>query len=183
VIPMLVGASTTVTAKNPILPETNEIIWTVIAFVIAFFILTKFAFPAVKKGIQAREDKIRGDLERAEQARNEAEATLAQYQKQVAEARGEATRIIEEARQAAEGVRRDLIARAEADAAEVRQRAQEDSQLASSRAMSELQTQVASLSVDLAEKIVEHNLDRDTQMDLIENYINSVGNGNGSRRR
>jgi F-type H+-transporting ATPase subunit b len=181
VIPILVGASTTVSAKNPILPETNEIIWTVIAFVIAFFILAKFAFPAVKKGLQAREDKIRGDLERAEQARTEAEATLAQYQKQVAEARGEATRIIEEARQAAEGVRRDLIARAEADAAEVRQRAQEDSQLASSRAMSELQTHVASLSVDLAEKIVEHNLDRDTQMDLIENYINSVGNG--SRRR
>jgi len=42
---------------------------------------------------------------------------------------------------------------------------------------------VASLSVDLAEKIVERNLDRDTQMSLIENYINSVGNGNGSRRR
>jgi F-type H+-transporting ATPase subunit b len=183
VIPLLVGATTTVTAKNPILPDTKEIIWTVIAFVIAFAILAKFAFPAVKKGLQAREDKIRGDLERAEQARTEAEATLERYQKQVAEARGEATRIIEEARQAAEGVRRDLIARAEADAAEVRQRAQEDSQLASSRAMSELRTHVASLSVDLAEKIVERNLDRDTQMDLIENYINSVGNGNGSRRR
>jgi len=183
VIPMLVAASTNVTAKNPILPETNEIIWTVIAFAIAFFILAKYAFPAMKKGLQAREDKIRGDLERAEQARAEAEATLAQYQKQVAEARGEATRIVEEARQAAEGVRRDLIARAESDAAEIRQRAQEDSQLASSRAMSELRTHVASLSVDLAEKIVERNLDRDTQMSLIENYINSVGNGNGSRRR
>ncbi|HEV2309838.1 MAG TPA: F0F1 ATP synthase subunit B [Acidimicrobiia bacterium] len=180
---LLVGATTNVTAKNPILPDAKEIIWTVIAFAIAFVILAKFAFPAVKKGLQAREDKIRGDLERAEQARTEAEATLAQYQKQVADARGEATRIIEEARQAAEGVRRDLIARAESDAADIRQRAQEDSQLASSRAMSELRTQVASLSVDLAEKIVEHNLDRDTQMGLIENYINSVGNGNGSRRR
>ena len=179
--PLVLAAN--VTAKNPIIPDAKEIIWTVIAFAIAFAILAKFAFPAVKKGIQAREDKIRGDLERAEQARTEAEATLAQYQKQVAEARGEATRIIEEARQAAEGVRRDLIARAESDAAEIRQRAQEDSQLASSRAMSELRTHVASLSVDLAEKIVEHNLDRDTQMGLIENYIDSVGNGNGSRRR
>ena len=182
-IPLLVAATTNVTAKNPILPDAKEIIWTVIAFAIAFVILARFAFPAVKKGLQAREDKIRGDLERAEQARTEAEATLERYQRQVAEARGEATRIIEEARQAAEGVRRDLIARAEADAAEVRQRAQEDSQLASSRALSELRSQVASLSVDLAEKIVEHNLDRDTQMNLIESYINSVGDGNGSRRR
>jgi len=183
VIPLLVAATTNVTAKNPILPDAKEIIWTVIAFAIAFVILARFAFPAVKKGLQAREDKIRGDLERAEQARTEAEATLERYQRQVAEARGEATRIIEEARQAAEGVRRDLIARAEADAAEVRQRAQEDSQLAGSRALSELRSQVASLSVDLAEKIVEHNLDRDTQMNLIESYINSVGDGNGSRRR
>jgi F0F1-type ATP synthase membrane subunit b/b' len=43
--------------------------------------------------------------------------------------------------------------------------------------MSDLRGQVANLSVELAEKIVEHNLDRDTQLALIENYINSVGNG------
>ena len=179
---LLLAATTNVTAKNPILPDAKEIIWTVIAFAIVFVVLAKFAFPAVRKGLVARQDKIRSDLERAEQARTEAEATLERYQRQVAEARGEASRIIEEARQAAEGVRRDLIARAEADATEVRQRAQEDSQLASARALTELRAHVASLSVDLAEKIVEHNLDRDTQMNLIENYINSVGNGHGTRR-
>ena len=178
---LLLAATTTVTAKNPILPDAKEIIWTVIAFAIVLVILAKFAFPAMRKGLEARQDKIRSDLERAEQARAEGEATLERYQRQVAEARGEANRIIEEARQAAEGVRRDLIARAEAEATEVRQRAREDSQLASARALTELRAQVASLSVDLAEKIVEHNLDRDTQMSLIENYINSVGNGHGTR--
>ena len=97
-IPLLVGATTNVTAKNPILPDGKEIIWTVIAFAIAFTILAKYAFPAMKKGLQAREDKIRGDLERAEQARTEAEATLEQYQRQLADARSEATRIVEDAR-------------------------------------------------------------------------------------
>ncbi len=173
---LLIGAST-VTAKNPILPDAKEIIWTVIAFAFVFVILAKFAFPAMKKGLKDREERIRADLERADHARAEAEATLEQYRRQLAEARTEANRIIEEARQAAEQVRRDLVARAEAEADELRRRAQDDARLAGERALSDLRSQVATLSVELAEKIVEHNLDRDTQLALIENYINSVGNG------
>ncbi len=172
----LIGAAN-VTAKNPILPDAKEIIWTVIAFAFVFVILAKFAFPAMKKGLKDREERIRADLERADHARAEAEATLEQYRRQLAEARTEANRIVEEARQAAEQVRRDLVARAEGEADELRRRAQEDARLAGERALSDLRGQVATLSVELAEKIVEHNLDRDTQLALIENYINSVGNG------
>ena len=136
----LLLAATNVQAKNPILPDAKEIIWTVIAFAIVFAILAKFAFPAVKRGIAAREERIRADLERAERAR------------------------------------------AESEAAELRNRAQEDSRLASERAFTELRSEVATLSVELAEKIVQRNLDRDTQLGLIEQYIRSVGNGNGARR-
>ena len=80
----------------------------------------KFGVPAVKNMEKAREDRIRNDLEGAEKARTEAEAEKAQYLAQIAGAREEAGRIIEEARQSAEQVRRDLIARAEAEADEVR---------------------------------------------------------------
>ena len=52
---------------------------------------------------------------------------------------------------------------------------QEDIRLATERAMADLQGRVAELSIELAEKVVEHNLDRDTQIALIENYINQVG--------
>ena len=175
-ISLLLGA-TTVTAKNPILPDAKEIIWTVIAFAFVLAILWKFAFPAMKKGLKDREDRIRSDLERADHARAEGEASLEQYRRQLADARNEANRIIEEARQAAEQVRRDLLTRAESEADELRRRAQEDARLAGERVMSDVRSQVATLSVELAEKIVEHNLDRDTQLALIENYINSVGNG------
>lgn len=171
----LIGAA--VTAKNPILPDAKEIIWTVIAFAFVFVILSKFAFPVIKRGLAAREDRIRADLERADHARSEAEATLEQYRRQLSDARNEANRIIEDSRQAAEQVRRDLVARAETEADEIRRRAQDDARLAGERAMSDLRGQVANLSVELAEKIVERNLDRDTQLALIENYINSVGNG------
>lgn len=165
-------------APNLVVPATSELIWGSIAFAIVAFVLMRFGFPAVKQAMKAREDRIRGDLERAEAARVEAETSLTDYQRQLAQAREESGRIIEEARQAADQVRRDLIARAEADAAELRTRAEADIRLATERAMSDLQTRVSDLAIELAEKVVERNLDRDTQVALIESYINQVG---GSR--
>jgi F-type H+-transporting ATPase subunit b len=164
-------------AKSIITPAVPEMIWGGLAFAIVALVLMKYAFPLVKKSLKAREDKIRGDLEGAEKARADAEEEKRRYEASLAESRGEANRIVEEAREAAEQVRRDLIARAEADAADVRARAQEDARLAAARAMTDLQGRVADISIELAERIVERNLDRDTQLALVESYISSVGNG------
>jgi F-type H+-transporting ATPase subunit b len=176
---LAVTAAEEVKAKNPILPEGKEIFWGGLAFVIVFSLLAWKAWPAIKKALQDREDKIRGDLEHAESVRNQAETELADYQRQLADARNEAGRIIEEARQSAEQVRKDLIARAEVDAAEIRSKASDDIRAASERAMADIQGKVSDLSIELAERIVQQNLDRATQIQLIENYINEVG---GTRR-
>jgi F-type H+-transporting ATPase subunit b len=162
-------------APSPLLPGKNEIIWGSLAFAVLLVAMFKFGVPAVKNMEQAREDKIRNDLEGAEKARAEAEGEKAQYLAQIAEARTEAGTIIEEARQSAEQVRRDLIARAEAEAVEIRERAQADISAQQQRAMAELRTDVAQLSIDLAERIVETNLDRDTQLRLVDSFINQVG--------
>jgi F-type H+-transporting ATPase subunit b len=171
-------------APSLILPETNEIIWGGLAFLVLLLVMWKYALPPIRNMMKQREDRIREDLERAEQARTEAESELANYRRQVADARSEAARIIEEARQSADEVKRQIQAQAEADAAETRSRAQEDIRLASERAQADLQGRVADLSIELAEKIVERNLDRDTQLALVESYIGQVGNGsrgNGGR--
>lgn len=162
-------------SPSPLKPDNSELVWGSISFVILLGLFVKFGYPAVVKTMKAREDRIKDDLEQAEGAKSEAETVLSEYRAQLAEARAEAGRIIDEARQAADQVRRDLIARAEADAAEQRARAQEDIRLASERAMADLRNRVSELAIELAEKIVERNLDRDTQLALIENYINSVG--------
>jgi F-type H+-transporting ATPase subunit b len=162
-------------APNVILPEANELIWGGLAFVVLLGLMWKFGLPPVRKMMKDREEQIRTDLERAEQAKAEAEAELEEYRRQIAGSRAEGAQIVEQAREQAEEVRRELIAKAEADAAEVRQRASEDARLASDRAMSELRASVTSLSIELAEKVVEHNLDHDTQIQLIESYINQVG--------
>ena len=115
-----------VKAKNPILPEGKELLWGSVAFFVVFGLLAWKAWPAIKKALQDREDKIKGDLEHAESVRTQADTELADYQRQLADARNDAGQIIEEARQAAETVRKDLIARAEADAQEIRARASDD---------------------------------------------------------
>jgi F-type H+-transporting ATPase subunit b len=167
-------------APSPILPEANEIIWGGLAFLVLLVLLWKFALPGVRNMMKQREDRIRGDLERAEQAKAEAETVLAEYQRQLADARNEAGRIIEEARQSADQLKRDLTTRAEADAAQIRERASQDVQLATERATADLQTRTAELAIELAEKVVERSLDRDTQLALIDSYISDLGNG---RRR
>ena len=136
-------------APNPLLPEKNEIIWGAIGFLVVFVFLAKFGFPAVKDGMNARAERIRNNLDEAERTKAEAQSILDEYQRQLAEAKNEAARIVEEARQAADAVRRDLVARAEAE--------------------------VAELAIELAEKVVERSLDRETNMQLIENFINQVG--------
>ena len=162
-------------APNPLVPSANEIIWGSLAFLVLLGIMWKFGVPAVKNMEQAREDRIRNDLEAAERARTEAEAEKEQYLAQIGGAREEAGRIIEEARQSAEQVRRDLITRAETEANEVRARAEADIEAQRQRAMAELRGDVAQLSIDLAERIVERNLDRDTQRQLVDSFIDQVG--------
>lgn len=162
-------------APSPILPATNELIWGGIAFVILFFLLAKFAYPGIKKGMDERAEKIRTSIDEAEHARSEAGRILEEYQRQLADARSESARIIEEARQAADRLRQDLKRQAETEVNELRARAQEDIQAQVQRAMADLQSRVGELAIELAEKVVERSLDRETNMQLIENYINQVG--------
>lgn len=172
----LVAAETTnVQSKNPILPAGNELVWGFFSFIVLFVLMWKFAFPPVKKMMEVRTEKIRASLDEADRAKTEADSVLADYQRQLADARNEANRIIEEARQTADQLRRDLMAKAEADATEARQRATADIEAAKDRALAELKGQLTALAIDLAEKVVEHNLDHQTNTALVESYIARVG--------
>ena len=161
--------------NNPILPATNEIIWGTLAFFVLVVLMSKMAFPAVKGAMDARAEHIRTAIDDADRTREEAQTVMAGYQRQVADAKGEAARIIEEARQTADTLKRDLTARAEAEAAELRQRNAEQIAAERQRVMAEMQGQVATLAIELAEKVVGGSLDQQRSLRLIEDYINTVG--------
>jgi F-type H+-transporting ATPase subunit b len=162
-------------AKSILLPALPELIWGALAFLIVLGVLVKFAFPTLKKTLSDRQDKIRQDLEGAEAAKAEAEAEREEYRAKIQESRQEAVEILEAARGDAERVRADVIARAESEANDIKARANEDIRLATERAQADLQASVKDLSIELAEKVVEHNLDAETQRALIDNYISQVG--------
>lgn len=158
-------------APSPVIPAWNEVLWGGIAFAIVAGGLIKFGFPAVKKGLTQREDKIREDLASAEASKQEAAAKAQEYDAKLADARSEASRIIDEAKEQANAVKTDLIAKAEEEASNVRTKAQADAESIKSRALSDIQSQVAELSVSLAEKVVKNSLDKKAHIDLVNGYI------------
>jgi F-type H+-transporting ATPase subunit b len=162
-------------SPSPIMPATNELIYGGLAFLVLLGVLWKFGVPAASKMMTVRTEKIRGDLDAAESAKVEAETVLAEYQRQLADAKAESARIVEEARVQADQVGKDIKARAEAEANDLRQRNAEQVGAERDRVMGEMQGQVATLAIELAEKVVGSNLDREANTRLIENYIATVG--------
>jgi F-type H+-transporting ATPase subunit b len=161
-------------APSPILPEVNELIWGAISFAVLLGLLYKFAWPGLKNGMEARAERIRNDLSAAETAKSDAESVLDEYRKQLADARNEAARIIEESRQAADALRRDQEQRLQTELAQMRERAAADIESAKRQAIADLRSDVAQLAIGAAEVIVQRNLDRDAQVRLVDSYIEQV---------
>ncbi len=173
-----------VEAPSPILPELDEIIWGGLAFVILFGFMAWKGFPAVKRAMDARSEKIRADLDAADAAKADALRTKSTYEAELAEAKTAAAAIIDEARGQADQLRQDLQARAEADIAEQRARAANDIESSRRQALDDLRTEVAAIAVGAAERVVGASLDADVHRSLIDGYIDEVAgagrNGDGN---
>lgn len=158
-----------------LLPAPEELIAGIIAFGIIFAVVWKFALPALQATIEKRQDAVRMNLEAAEKAKVEAESLLLDYRAQVAGAKGEASDIVAEARDAGEAVKADIITRAEVEADQIKVRAGEEIVSERERAEADLRRQVADLSIDVAERVVGSTLDADAQRDLVDRYIDELG--------
>lgn len=173
------GEAAEPTGLDLVLPAAEELIWASLAFAIVAFLLMKVAFPKIRAAVEAREAEITGNLQQAEASKNEAQSQLDEYKKQLAEARAEANKIVEEARQSAEQVRKDVIAKAETEAQQIVSRASDQIEAERSRTMDELRGEVASLAVQLAEKVVLGEIDASRRKQLVDNYISEVSAMNG----
>ncbi len=171
----LIGAGSA--GIKEILPAANELLWGTVSFLVLFLLLWKYAFPPAQKALQARSDKIRDDLESAEHDRGQAAALLADYRRQLAEAREESGRILEDARRRAEEIRREIQGRAEAESGRIIQRAQEEIAAERERAIAEIRREVGTLAVDLAGRVIGESLDRERQLVLVDRYIDDLAAG------
>jgi len=179
-LPLLAEVATEapVEVKNPILPVANEMFWAAVGFVVLWALMKYVLLPPIMKGMEARAEKIRTDLEAAEAASTQAEASVHEYDASLASTRAEAVRLVEDARARAEGERRDKIAAAEAEAATQRAEAAQEVTAAKQQAKAELHDSIAGIAVGAAEAVVQKPLDRSEQMQVIEDYVNRAGSQN-----
>jgi F-type H+-transporting ATPase subunit b len=158
-----------------LLPAPEELIAGLIAFIIIFLVVWKFAVPALNETLQARQDEIKARLKSAEQSKEEAATLLTDYQAQVAGAKDEAAQIVADARDSGEAVKADIVARAEVEAEAIKERGHEEVVAERDRVAADLRRQVADLSLDVAERVVVSNLDAETQRVLVDQYIDELG--------
>jgi F-type H+-transporting ATPase subunit b len=177
---LAVIAQENVSDKEDLYPHAVELIVGAVAFAVLFFFMWKWVLPRVNTLLEERRRQIQGQLESAEQTRQEAERLLADYRSQLANARDSANQIIEEARTTADQLRRDLQAKAEEEARNTVVRAQEEIRAERDRVFQELRAQVGDIAVELAGRVVGASLDKSAHERLIDEYIDQVGAGDGS---
>ena len=161
--------------NHPIWPELKELYWALAAFLIVFGLLWWKAMPAAKKALQDRTERIAKEIDDAAKASTDAGARLSDVQTRIANAENERQRILVEARQTAEALKAQIVAKADADAEGIKARAVTDVEASKQQAIADLQAEVATLALGAAEAVIAQNLDAGTQATLIDSYIDQVG--------
>ena len=162
-------------ASNPLIQVTPGLmIWTIVCFLIALFVLKRYAFAPIQKLIDERRVRIRQAIEEADAARSEARELLEEHRKLMGQARGEAEEILTEARRVGESTQRRMRDETEAD----RQRRIEDTrkqiEAETRRALEQIRAEVADLSLIAAEKVTGKSLDDADHRRLIEEAVGEL---------
>ena len=161
--------------QNPLIPNLTELIVGIVTFGIIFFALWKVLIPRLNQTLAERTDKIEGGLERAEEAQAEANATLAKYREQLAEARHEAARLREEAREQGAQIIAEMREQAQAEARRLVDAAHAQIEADRQQALQSLRTEVGGLAVDLASRVVGESLtDEARQRRTVERFLDEL---------
>lgn len=154
--------------------DPGLMLWTLITFALLLIILWKAAWRPLIGALDARAEKVRGDVEAAEKSRVEAEDLLARHNQMLSQAKEEVAQIIAEGKESADKIRTDIVTRANADAHEIVNRAYKDIEMAKQKALIELQSEVINLSTDIASRIIERNLRPEDQRELVEKALSKL---------
>ncbi|GEL77250.1 F0F1 ATP synthase subunit B [Tenuibacillus multivorans] len=146
-----------------------------VIFIILLALLAKYAWGPLMKVMKEREDHIANEIDTAENNRQEAERLMNDANAELKEARQNAQKIIEDAKQTAKTQESSMLDDARKEAERIKESAREDIAQERDKAVQALQEQVATLSVQIASKVIEKELSADEQDDLIKEYLDKVG--------
>ena len=159
------------------LPETYDIVWSLIILIIVALFFYKFFLPKFQSVFDERTAKIEGGLAKAEQAQKDAEEAKKKYQAQLSTARVEASKIRDDARAEASHIIADARSRAETEAAQITANAERSLESQQQKAMVNLKGEVGSLATSLASKILGSELqDSAVQTQMIDQMLADMEN-------
>jgi F-type H+-transporting ATPase subunit b len=154
-------------SPNPLIPELPDLIWGTLAFVIVLvFFIWKFV-PRLNEALDARRDAIEGGIKRAEEAQAEAAAALAEYKKQLADARTEAASIREQARLDGTVIIAELKEQATIEANRIAANAKATIEAERQSALVSLRAEVGLLAIDLASGVIGESLSDDKKASAV----------------
>lgn len=170
------------TQSPDLLPDTSKAatwfsaLWVVIIFLVLLVVLYPTAWKNVLDGLKKREERIRNDIAEAEATRAKAEATLREYNAQLATAEDRVRQILADATTQAQTIGAQIRTQAEREAQEAKERAMRDIEGARKQAMAQIYDQAANLATMVAEKILRRNLNADDQRDLVNGSLDQLQN-------
>jgi F-type H+-transporting ATPase subunit b len=175
-MPLVIAQTTTTEESSNFLvsPNVGLMIWTLLAFFVAFFVLRKWAWPAISKALDKRQQAIEESIDTAERARAEAAGLLEEYRERLKEARGQADEIVARARKAGDVHERESIEQAKAKRDELMEQTRRDIEAETRRAIQEIRKEVADLTILATERVTRKTLDDDDQRRLVEDALGDL---------
>jgi len=149
-------------------------IWTLVTFLVLLGLLAKFAFKPIAEALDRRGQLIKAQIDDGQKLRAEAKKLMEDYQQQLAAARTEAGKIIEESRQLGEKVRKEVVDKATTEASAIVSRSQEEIIRQKEKGIQEMKDTIASLSVQIAGRIIEKEVNPATHKQLIDGLITDL---------
>ena len=147
---------------NPLLPETFDIVWSAVCVVIIGLLFWKYVLPKFQQVLAERTEQIEGGIAKAEHAQSEAKAALERYNAQLAEARGEAARIRDDARAQGQQIIDEMKLKAQQESDRIVTSGHSQLMAQRQQIVAELRADLGRTSVDLAERLVGDSLADDS---------------------
>ena len=155
-------------------PDVGLMIWTLVVFAIAMYILNKVAFPRIAEALDKRQRAIEDSIDAAERTRREADELLAQYRERLTEARGQADDIVARARKTGETAEAEILADARAKREEMMEQTRREIDAETRRAIQQIRSEVADLTIAATEKVTRKTLDAADQKRLVEEALSEL---------
>ena len=168
------AADVTPEKVNLLSPNGGLMFWTLVIFLILFGILAKLVFPKILAAVEAREKALEDAIEGAKRDREEAARLLTEHQRQLEAARGEAQKLIVEGRQVGEKLRADMIEETQQQQQAMLERARREIETEKQRAIDEMRREAIELAIAGASKVIEKNLDDQSNRKIVETFLASI---------